>query len=380
MNAATALPRLSAVAAFLGVAVAGALAALAGSGAADAVRPAEPASPPGRVVSVGPARLVVPADWRAVSPSSAGVPAPDGERAAVFAPASRPGTRVVAAFEPTVGPSLVPDGLRTVGGRAPTLTRVRGWPAWIYDAGQGGSVTTVATTTGALAIACTGAAGVAADPDCASDVESVAVPGARALVPSRSLALELHLPAVLDRLNRARSEHRARLGSARTSASQALAAGRLDADHRAAARSLRRLGGPAAAPLIGDLTDVADAYGALARAARDVAPGDFTSAAIGVRHTEAVLAGAVAAVSRPETMAVAARVAMPQPGPDGSPPGVPTMLFALLIGLAMTAGVAAGSSDGASQRLRRLFGVTSDACRRSRWATRRTRSTGSSRC
>jgi hypothetical protein len=367
----SAFPWLTALAALLAVAAAGALAALAGSRAAAVIRPAKPVSPPGRVASVGPARLVVPADWRTVSPSSAGVAGLEAERVAVFQPASRPWTRVVAAFDPTVEPSLIPAELRSatvLAGRAPRPTRVRGWPAWIYDAdlaraaGHGGSVTALATTAGVLGVACTSVAGRQADPDCASEVSSVTVPGARALVPSRSLALELHLPAVVDRLDRGRSEHRASLNGARTNESQALAARRLGADHRAAARSLRSLGGPAAAPLIRDLTDVADAYRALAQAADDASPGEFASAATGIRHAESVLTYGIAAVSRPQTAEVAARIPTLRQDRDGSArSGVPAILFALLAALALTAGAATGNSDAAPGLWRRLVPGRGDA-------------------
>lgn len=390
MSAATAttrsaVPWLTALAAFLAVAAAGALAALAGSGAASVLRSAKPESPPGRIASVGRARLVVPTDWRTVSISSAGVAGLEAERAAVFQPASRPWTRVVVAFDPTVEPSLIPDELRSAAVlTGPRPTRVRGWPAWIYHAdparsgGRGGSVTALATTAGILAVACTSVAGQQAASDCASEVSSVTFPGARALVPSRSLALELHLPAVVDRLNRRRSKHRAGLNSARTNESQALAARLLGVDHRAAARSLRSLGGPAAAPLIRDLTNVADAYRALARAADDASPGEFASAATGIRHAEAVLTGGVAAVSRPQTAEVAARVTTRQDLDGSAPSGVPTILFALLTALAVTAGVVTGNSDALSGRWRRLLPRRRDAYAGSRPGSSHRRAQGGS--
>jgi hypothetical protein len=359
-----AFPWPTVVAAFLAVAAAGA-AAVAGFRTADAVRPAQPASPSGRVVTVGSARLVVPADWRSVSPSNTGVARLDAEHAAVFQPASRPWTRVVAAFDPTVEPSLIPDELQSAvlpARGVSRFTRVRGWPAWTYHVGRGARVTALATTAGVLGIACTGVGRLGTGSDCASDVDSVTVPGATALVPSRSLALEVHLPTVLDRLNRARSRHRATLKGARTNESQALAARQLGADHRAAAHSLRSLGGPAAVPLMRDLTDVADAYDTLARAADDASPGEFTLAATGIRHAEVVLAGGVAAVSRPETAEVTARVTTLRQDRDGSAPsGVPPILFALLTALAMIAGATAGNSDGAWRLSRRLFPPGDDA-------------------
>ncbi len=354
---------LPAVAGF--AAVAAALAALAGSRAADVVKPAEPAAPAGRMVSVGPARLVVPADWRAVSPSKADLALLDGRRAAVFQSASRPWMRVLAAFDPTVRPSLVPDALHSAvlaGVPAPTLTRVGGWPAWTYPAefgravGRGGSVTGLATTAGVLGVACTTVTGLEADPDCASDIDSVTVSGAAALIPSESLALAVHLPTALDELNRARSQDRARLRSARTNEAQALAAKRLAEDHRAAARSLRRRGGAAAAPLVGDLTTVSDGYRELARAADGASRVRFASAAAGLRRAEAVLAGGVAAVPRPATTEVVTRVSTPRQDGDASGPGgVPPILFVFLTLLAVAAGAATGNSETPS-RLSRVVG------------------------
>jgi hypothetical protein len=239
-------------------------------------------------------------------------------------------------------------------------------------------VTVLATTAGVLAVACTSVAGQEAASDCGSEVSSVTVPGARALVPSPSLALELHLPAVVDQLNRRRSKHRARLNGARTHESQALAARLLGVDHRAAARSLRSLGGPAAAPLIRDLTNVADAYGALARAADDASPGAFASAATGIRHAEAVLAGGVAAVSRPQTAELTARVTTRQDRDGSAPSGVPTILFALLTALATTAGVATGNSGAMSGLWGRLSPRRRDAYTTSRPGSNHRRAQGGS--
>jgi hypothetical protein len=291
-------------------------------------------------------------------------------------------------FDPTVAPSLIPEELRRaalVAGRSPRPTRVSGWPAWTYDAdpagaaARGGSVTALATTAGVLAVACASVAGRRADLDCASDVGSLTVPGASALMPSRSLALEVHLPVVLDQLNQGRSKHREGLNGARTNELQALAARRLDADYRAAAHSLRRLGGPAAARLIRDLTNVADAYRALARAADAASPGEFASAATGIRDAEAAMTGALAAVSRPQTAEVAAHVARLRQGRAGSTPGgVPTLVFALLTAVAMTAGVAAGNSDAASGLWRRLLRRRGDAYSRPRPRSNDRRSTARS--
>jgi hypothetical protein len=352
---------LTAAVAVLALTAVGALAAVAGTGAGGVVRPAKPAPPVARAASVGPARLVVPARWRTVAPASAGLA---GAPIIVFRPESRPWTRVVAVFDRTVAPSLIPPVLQPAGLPAqgsPKPTRVSGRPAWTYDAdvpggdGRGGSVTVLPTTAGVLAIACTSVAGRRADAGCASDVGSITVPGTTALVPSRALALGVSLPQVLDRLNRERSRHRATLNAARTNASQARAARRLAADHRAAAREVRRLAGPAAVSLVRDLTAVAQAYGALADAADAAASAKFASAATSVRQAEAVVAGAVAAVPRPRTAAVAPHSATPRTTrAAAAAAGVSTLLFALLTTLAMSAGAATGNSNAAAGLWRRL--------------------------
>jgi hypothetical protein len=210
-----------------------------------------------------------------------------------------------------------------------------------------------------LALACTTRDG---SPGCGSNVLSVTVPGATTLVPSRSLALEIGLPTVVDRLNAARSSHRATLSRARTGASQALAARRLAADHRAAAHTLPAVGGPAAAPLTRALGNVAAAYDALSRAAQEASPARFASALAGIRRTEAVLAGGVAEVSRPATAPPPyARSATPVPhsqdGPESG--GPPVIVFVLLIALAAAAGAATGTTGAASRVVTRArrFGL-----------------------
>jgi hypothetical protein len=207
-------------------------------------------------------------------------------------------------------------------------------------------VTVLATTAGVLAVACTTPVGSPGDPRCASDVESVTVADAATLVPSRSLALELGLPSVLDRLNAARATDRARLRAARTGAAQARAARRLGADHRAAAHALGSAGGPAAAPLTRALGDVAAAYDTLSGAAQTASPSAFAAASTGIRRAEAVLASDVAGVARPETAPIAAA---PAPRAHHTPAsgGVSAIVSALLIALAVAAGAVAGSSGPA---------------------------------
>lgn len=351
----------TALVALVAVTVVGALAALAGARVARIATPAEPEHPPGRVVSVGPARLVVPADWQPASLTSGGIAGLDAARAVALNPAPGLSTRMVATFAPGADPSLIPADLQSAlsGPRpAPERTRLGRWPAWLYrdlpvsQSGRRADVTVLATTAGVLAVACTTDAGSMADPRCTSGVESVTVPGAATLVPSRSLALELRLPTVLDRLNGARSTDRARLRDARTGASQALAARRLGADHRAAAHTLRTVGGPAAAPLTRALSNVAAAYDTLSRAAQEASQAEFASAVTDIERAEAVLASGVADVARPRMapIAHARSAAAAQQGEDiPASGGVPAIVSALLIALAVAAGAATGSSGAASR-------------------------------
>ena len=346
--------------ALVSITVAGALAALAGVWVARTAVPAEPEHVPARVVSVGPARLVVPADWQPVSLTSGGISGLDAARAVALNPAPGLSTRMVATFAPGAEPSLIPADLRSAFSGpppAPERTRLGRWPAWRYRdlpvsrSGRRADVTVLATTDGVLAVACTTPAGSTADPLCTSGVESVTVPGAATLVPSRSLALELRLPTVLERLNGARSTDRATLRGARTGASQALAARRLAADHRAAAHSLRGVGGPAAAPLTRALSTVAAAYDTLSRAAQEASPAEFASAITGIQRAEAVLASDVADVARPGMAPIAhARSAAPAQGQDSpASGGVSAIVSVLLIALAVAAGAATGSSGAASR-------------------------------
>jgi hypothetical protein len=336
------------------VILAGVLAALAGVWAGRVAAPPSPEPPPVRVVGVGPARLMVPADWRPARLRSTGIAGLDAEHAVAF---ERPGLslRAVAIFAPTVEPSLIPRELRSAfpgHSPAPTAARVGGWPAWTYHLRAGSSgphadATVLPTTAGALAIVCTTLVPSAADPGCAADVESVTVGGAVALVPSRSLALELRLPTVLDGLNRARSRHRAALSRADTAESQARVARRLGADHWAAARFVHAAAGQAGMPLVRDLTGAAEAYDALGRAAAESSPAGFEAARAAVRQADAELARGVADVPRPIT-ARAARTGSTvtgQQGHNGPSSSVPAILFALLMLLAAAAGVATGSSE-----------------------------------
>jgi hypothetical protein len=352
------LPRPTAVPALvaLTVVVVGALAAWIGVRIGHVATPTHSGPPPAHVVSVGAARLAVPGDWRPVPLRKTGIAGLDARSAVAFETVPGMSVWAVAAFSPTIEPSLIPPELggQLRGAPTPAGTRLAGWPTWTYRdvtvgrAGPQADVTVLPTTEGVLAVACTTPAESVVGASCASDVEAVAVRGATPLVPSGSLALELRLPSVLDALNRARLEHRASLSAARTHTAQALAAARLAAAHRVAARAVGGMAGPAGAPLLHDLSETASAYEGLRRAAHAASPAAFAAARGAVRAAETELAAGVRDVPRPTAVRVP-RSGGPAPAsPAATEPasgGVPPLAFVLLMLLAGAAGVATGVSD-----------------------------------
>ena len=195
------------------------LAVLAGVWLGRVAAPAQPQPPSPRMVSVGPARVLVPGDWDAASLRRTGVAGLDGERAVAFETTPGLSEWAVMLFARTAEPSLIPAALRAeIPGPvpAPARTRLAGSPAWIYRGLATGrsrlraDVTVLPTTAGVLALVCTSRLGLSGESLCAGAVEAITVPGASPLVPSRSLALQRALPAVLDDLNRDRLEDRTR--------------------------------------------------------------------------------------------------------------------------------------------------------------------------
>ncbi len=352
----------------LAIVLAGALAALAGVGLGRIAAPEAPRPPSPNTVSVGPARVLVPGGWDPATLRGTGVTGLDAERAVAFETTPGLAEWAVILFSRTTEPSLIPAELRAeLHGPlpAPARTRLAGSPAWSYrdlPTGQPDAradVTVLPTTAGVLAVMCTSGLTLSANNLCAGDVTLVTVTGARLLLPSRSLALQQALPAVLDNLDRARLQDRRTLSAARTPRGQALAAGRLAVDHRAAARAIRAAAGPAGTPLARDLEAVADGYDALQEQAKAGSRGGFAAARRAVEDAETVLEADVHAVPRPAPApaprTATARAAEPS---GGSRSGVATGVFALLIVLAVAVGGAAGSS-GATSWLRQRIGVGS---------------------
>jgi hypothetical protein len=364
----------------LAIVLAGTLAAVAGFGLGRVAAPEEPRQPSPSAVSVGPARVLVPGDWEAGALRGTELPGLDGERAVAFETTPGLGEWAVILFSRTAEPSLIPAALRAeLHGPlpAPARTRLAGSPAWRYRGLATGrsdvraDVTVLPTTAGVLAVVCTSGLTLSSNSLCAGDVGSVTVRGARPVVPSPSLALQQALPSVLDDLNRARVEDRATLSAARTPRGQALAAGRLAADHRASARAIGAAAGPVGTPLARDLTAVADAYDALRKQAETGSPGGFGAARAAVEEAETALRADVRAVAQPAPGPVSRTTAAPAAEPSSGPgSGVAPVVFALLIVLAVTAGGAAGLS-GATWRLWQRVGVGSRLATMRTWNGRR---------
>jgi hypothetical protein len=309
-----------------------------------------PAPAPPRTVSVGAAKLVVPAGWRPIPVARSGVTGLDAARAVAF---SRSSERIVAEFGPATDASLLPPGLRAAvsGSPSPVSTRLAGQRASLYRGlsvgGAPTDVTVLATTAGVLAFACNA---------CGEQVSAAAVPGATTLVPSPSLALALRLPEVLDRLDRNRRTHRAALAGAPAGRRQGRAARRLAADHATAAAALRPSAGTAGRPLLTSLAATATAYRALARASSNRWRSRFIAARRNIQRSEAALTSALADIPRPG----AAPALRPKPAPTVSLPDIPApggvslLVFAVLALLAAGAGTALGAT-GTAARLRQLM-------------------------
>jgi hypothetical protein len=262
-----------------------------------------------RLVDVGGARLVVPADWQTAPLRSAGIGGLDPATTAVFVTYEGAPARAIVTLAPIDDASLLPPALRTATAepapRAQT-TRLAGHPAWLYSDLRTASgdrtmdVTVLPTTAGALAVACVSpTAWSASGSECAAPVEAVGLRAAGTLVPSRDLALRLRLPAVLETLDAVRVHARDELGRAATPAAQARWAGKLTRGYGAAADSLRPVAGTAGAALVRRLRDAARAYSRLALAATIGSPYAFSAARDAIHRAEARLTASVATLNPP---------------------------------------------------------------------------------
>jgi hypothetical protein len=262
-----------------------------------------------RDVDIGPARLLVPADWRRAPLRGAGIAGLDPAGTAVFTPYSGAPSQAIVTLAPIDDPSLLPGALRavTAGAASPAqTTRLAGRPAWLYSDLRTASgdrtmdVTVLPTTAGVIAVACVSpTAWSAAGGECAAPVQGVGLRGAGTLVPSRDLALRLRLPRVLDALDAVRVRAREELRRAATPPAQARWARKLARADRAAAASLRTVAGTAGADLLRSLSGAARAYSQLALAAMIGSPDAFSAARSAIDRAEAGLTASVASRTAP---------------------------------------------------------------------------------
>jgi LPXTG-motif cell wall-anchored protein len=289
-----------------------ALAVAGGIWAGHAAAPKERVEPPAmRAVRAGVATLQVPTEWRTVARGTGAA----ASATAVFAPSSGLPERVIVTLAPVDDRSLIPSELRRLVrdlGEGPRVTWLAGHRAWRYGGlpGRSGSdvldVTVLPSSAGTLGVGCISPLEAAsATADCASSIRSVSLSDAAIFVPSPDLALSLALPDVLTALDRERVRGRAGLRAAATHGAQARFALRLARAHRDAAASLRSVAARAGASPLVKLTNTADAYAALARAAR---AGDASRFRAVRRTVEAAEARLDQAIDRLASGAATARV------------------------------------------------------------------------
>jgi hypothetical protein len=249
-------------------------------------RHAAPGATPTQVVHVGPASLVVPADWHRVSSTKS---------AAIFKVSSR--ERAVVKLAPVRAPA-----------RSARAAMLAGYRAW-----REGAVSVLPTSAGLVTVDCAG---------CTDAIQAISVPGAAILDPARDFALALRAPDVVASLDRARVLGRAELRQATTPTDQSRWASRLAAAHQDAAAALRSVAGP---DLLERLADVRAAYSDLAGAATAGSAADFDAARARISTAETKLTRSLGDIAPPPV----------QPRATASAPvlshAVPRPLLALVI-------------------------------------------------
>jgi len=255
-----------------------------------------------RTLELGRATVSVDGEWTAAR-RVPGLPAPAPRRAAAFMPVAGIAAYALVSFSAIDHPSLLPAGLRGVldePPRAPVRGVLLGRPAWRYPGLTIGGrrrtmdVTVLATTAGALTVACIAPIEVAnAIPGCSSGVARVTLSGGARWVKPAGLVRRGRGAAVVERLDRERVTARAALGRAKTGAAQARLAGRLAAIHRRAAAELgaRR----ALASVASALDGAAAAYDTLAAAALAGDRNRYARAGKAVDRADAALGRSLAA-------------------------------------------------------------------------------------
>lgn len=285
--------------------------------------PDDPAPPVAtRVVGVGPARLEVPRAWQTLRA---------GPTRVLLAPAPPLPDQVLVTVEPADRRSLVGPSLRARVNELPLRPRtvdVAGQAAWQYTGlvnrrgTEALDVTVLPARDAVVNVACISPIRDAGSmPDCAGAIRSVAVGGSPTLVPAEDLALQLRLPRVLARLDRARREGRTALGHAQRPSTQQALARRLAQAHTRAADAVRPVAGAAGDPLLRRLSATADAYQALARAIGASSASRLRAARRAVRASDARVVAVVESVVRyplrESTVAAPART----PAPANTTPG-----------------------------------------------------------
>ena len=306
------------------VALVVAIAALAGLLVGGLVRskPAPAPVKPLETVSGAGVRVQLPNGWARGDASA--VP---GFPRALWLQNPEQGLRAAVALLPASSPTLLP-ATSPADARAPETVRLRsGYEAWRYrgslDDGSPVFLYAAPTTTGIATVACVGATG---KETCDALASAVAVPNSRRLELGERAAFFSGLPSVVAQLDSARTKGLRALDAASNPVGQELAALDLSRAHKAAAKDLAALGGPA--ETVGSLTATATAYGALSRAANARLPKPYVDAGRAVTSAEAglqrtmtkVAAGASSAVAEPTTVRPRATVAPPKATATAEPP------------------------------------------------------------
>jgi len=280
------------------------LAALAGWGAARALRSHSQDVGASRTITIGLARLKVPASWTAIKAAGAGIPGLDSPSTRAFRIDDGLGRHAFVTLAAPADRRLIPASLRPelrspFG--APIPTFLAGYPAWAYSGISTAhpdvvvQLTVLPTTAGVLAVACPSRSAVAAPSGCEQDVDQLFVGDAHVLRPTPETAFQLAMPAVLTRLQDDRAAIAPRLAAARDGGAQAQALQAVGKAYAAAARRLDPLAPRRgwAATLLAALHSAARAYGAAGTAAGIGALGDYSVARAAVMAAESKVATAL---------------------------------------------------------------------------------------
>jgi hypothetical protein len=274
-------------------AVAGSLLARAlGDGSRDAASAVPLAASPLTIVHDG-LSLQVPSGW------GPGVPAlAPGFSHPLFLENKDERLNVIVERLPATSASLLPlaleHALPAARERRDSVELASGRSAWRYRAaladGSAIVVYTAPTTSGVATLACTSPPAGGVPSGCDALVDGLTVPGSLPLDPGPSAAFFSRLPAVVERLDAARSASTRELSAATRAAEQAAAADGLARGHKAASGALTPLAaGGLPVKLVDALGATAAAYASLAGAARARSPQRYGRASRAVAGADAVL-------------------------------------------------------------------------------------------